>query len=110
MSTYSFFAIIHKDVDSEYGISFPDVPGCFSAGATREEAIIMAKEALQGHLEWMIEDGDAIPKGRILSQSLVGIEESGLVGIEKISVMISSGGQGSQGSSTSSSTLTSISL
>ncbi len=60
MTTY--IAIIHKDADSEYGVSFPDFPGCVSAGATLEEARAGAAEALSLHLKGMEEDGEAISK------------------------------------------------
>ena len=45
MTTY--FAFVHKDEDSAYGIVFPDVPGCFSAGDTFEQAVRNAAEALR---------------------------------------------------------------
>jgi len=54
-------AIIEKDANSDYGISFPDFPGCVSAGATAEEAIAMGGEALAGHIAIMAKDGDPIP-------------------------------------------------
>lgn len=46
-----YTAIIHKDDDSGYGVSFPDVPGCFSAGETLDEALHMGAEALALHFE-----------------------------------------------------------
>ena len=50
----SYPAILRKTPDSDWGVEFPDVPGCISAGKTREEALVAAQEALQGHLEcWM---------------------------------------------------------
>ena len=52
----SYIALIHKDADSEYGVSFPDLPGCISAGATLDEARAMAAEALAMHLEGLIAD------------------------------------------------------
>lgn len=55
-------AIIDKDPDSDYGISFPDFPGCVSAGSTPEEAIVMGSEALSGHIAIMVADGDTIPE------------------------------------------------
>ena len=57
-----FIALIHKDAGSEFGVSFPDLPGCVTAGATLDEARDMAAEALALHLEGMAEDGDAIPE------------------------------------------------
>jgi len=57
-----YIALIHKDADSDYGVSFPDFPGCISAGATLDEAREMAEEALQLHVEGMIADGEAVPE------------------------------------------------
>ena len=57
-----YIALIHKDVDSDFGVSFPDLPGCVTAGATLDEARAMASEALAFHLEGLVEDGEAIPE------------------------------------------------
>jgi predicted RNase H-like HicB family nuclease len=57
----SYIAIIHKDPDSEYGVSFPDFPGCISAGSDIDEALDMGREALTWHIQTMREDGDPIP-------------------------------------------------
>jgi predicted RNase H-like HicB family nuclease len=53
---------LHKDKDSDYGVSFPDFPGCITAGSTLEEARRMAVEALTLHIEGMREDGEEIPE------------------------------------------------
>ncbi|MBR0668545.1 ribbon-helix-helix protein, CopG family [Roseomonas hellenica] len=57
-----YIALIHKDAESDFGVSFPDLPGCVTAGATLDEARAMAAEALALHIEGMIEDGEAIPE------------------------------------------------
>ncbi len=57
-----YIALIHKDADSDYGVSFPDLPGVVSAGSTLDEARAMASEALALHIEGMAEDGEAIPE------------------------------------------------
>ena len=57
-----YIALIHKDRDSEFGVSFPDLPGCVTAGATLGEARDMAEEALALHLEGLEADGEAIPE------------------------------------------------
>lgn len=44
-----------------FGVVVPDIPGCFSAGDTLDEALSNAKEAIDFHLEGMVEDGDDIP-------------------------------------------------
>ncbi|EMG36598.1 hypothetical protein PCS_02610 [Desulfocurvibacter africanus PCS] len=59
MATY--IAVIHKESDSEYGVCFPDFPGCISAGVDLDEAATMAREALALHVAGMIEDGEALP-------------------------------------------------
>ena len=57
-----FIALIHKDPDSDYGVSFPDLPGCITAGSTLDEARAMAAEALSLHLEGLVADGEAVPE------------------------------------------------
>jgi predicted RNase H-like HicB family nuclease len=66
--TAGYIALVHKDKATSYGVSFPDVPGCISAGDTFEEAIENASQALAGHLAIMKADGDPIPRGRSLEQ------------------------------------------
>ena len=59
MATYT--ALLHKDKTSDFGVSFPDLPGCITAGRTLEEARRMAVEALALHAEGLLEDGDTVP-------------------------------------------------
>jgi predicted RNase H-like HicB family nuclease len=66
--TSGYIALVHKDKGTSYGVSFPDVPGCISAGDTFEEAIANASEALAGHLAIMEADGDVIPNARTLEE------------------------------------------
>lgn len=54
-------------------VEFPDLPGCFSHGATQEAALDMAREALGLHLYGMEEDGDPIPVPSRITD--VGVEE-----------------------------------
>src|ERR1039457_1922061 len=60
--TMEYIAYLHKDRKSDYGVSFPDFPGCVTAGKTLDEARRMAVEALSLHIEGMMEDGEAIPE------------------------------------------------
>ncbi len=57
----SFFAYIRKEPGSDYGVEFPDVPGCVTAGHTLDEAWAMAAEALAGHLAMLEVEGGQIP-------------------------------------------------
>ena len=57
-----FIALMRKDPESDFGVDFPDFPGCVTAGATLDEARRLAEEALRFHVEGLREDGDAIPE------------------------------------------------
>jgi predicted RNase H-like HicB family nuclease len=57
----TYIALLRKDPDSDFGVDFPDFPGCITAGSTLEETRHMAAEALEFHIEGMIEEGLAIP-------------------------------------------------
>jgi predicted RNase H-like HicB family nuclease len=77
----SYIALIHKDPHSEFGVSFPDFPGCISAGATLDEARTNAEEALAFHVEGMAEDGDAIPEPSSLEQIMADPENRDAVAV-----------------------------
>ena len=51
-----------------YGVVVPDLPGCFSAGDTLDEAMENAKEAIELWLEVAIDDGMAVPEPGALSE------------------------------------------
>jgi predicted RNase H-like HicB family nuclease len=57
----NFIAVIHKDPKSDFGVCFPDFPGCVSAASTIDEAKDMAQEALCLHIKGMLENGETIP-------------------------------------------------
>src|SRR5260370_9321114 len=57
-----YIAYLHKDSKSDFGVSFPDFPGCVTAGKSLEEARRKAPEALAFHIAGMLEDGEKIPK------------------------------------------------
>jgi predicted RNase H-like HicB family nuclease len=61
---------IHKDKKSDYGVIVPDLPGCYSAGTTVEEAISNAHEAIECHLEGLLKDGEPIPAIKPLDKHL----------------------------------------
>jgi predicted RNase H-like HicB family nuclease len=57
-----YIAYLHKDRKSDFGVSFPDFPGCITAGKTLEEAHRLAAEALSLHIAGMMEDKEVIPE------------------------------------------------
>lgn len=54
-------AIEQGDDEFAYGVIFPDLEGCFSAGDTYEEAISNAQEALELYIEPFKESGTKLP-------------------------------------------------
>jgi predicted RNase H-like HicB family nuclease len=53
--------VVHKDPESDYGVTVPDLPGCFSAGETLDEALEQALEAIECHLEGLLLDEEPVP-------------------------------------------------
>src|SRR3954453_21327981 len=69
-----YIGLIHKDAESDFGVSFPDLPGLVTAGTDLDEARAMAEEALALHLEGMAEDGDAVPEPSSLEEVMADAE------------------------------------
>lgn len=63
-----FPVVIHKDKDSDFGVTFPDLPGCFSAGDTIEEALANAQEAAECHIEGFLLDSEPVPVARTIEE------------------------------------------
>jgi predicted RNase H-like HicB family nuclease len=57
----NYIAVVHKEPVSDYGVSFPDFPGCITAGKSIDEAKDLAYEALLLHVEGQREDGEPLP-------------------------------------------------
>ena len=63
-----FIIAIEPGTDtSAWGVAVPDLPGCFSAGDTLDDAMANARQAIDQHVEIMIEDGAPIPISRSLA-------------------------------------------
>ena len=56
--------VIHKDPDSDYCVTVPDLPGCITTGDTLDDAQNQALEAIQCHIEGMLLDGEPIPEAK----------------------------------------------
>lgn len=57
-----YLALVHKENDSSYGISFPDFPGCITVVEALNNINQAARDALIFHLQGMAEDGRVIPE------------------------------------------------
>lgn len=58
----SYIGLMRKESGTDYGVNFPDFPGCITAGLTMDEAYRLAAEALAFHVEGMAEDGEPLPE------------------------------------------------
>ena len=65
--------------DHAFGVTAPDLPGCFSAGDTLDEAIDNAKEAIELWLETVIDDGGAVPQPKAIAEHQANPEFSGWI-------------------------------
>lgn len=65
------FLIVIEKAESNYAAYCPDLPGCIATGETREETEINMHEALQLHVDGMLEDGEPIPVGESLAEYMV---------------------------------------
>lgn len=71
-----YIGIVHKDPTTDFGVSFPDFPGCISAGETLAEAAALAREALLAHIGLMVEDGEPIPEPMTLEAAMADPDRS----------------------------------
>ena len=72
-------AIEPGDNRHAFGVAVPDLPGCFSAGDTLDEAIDNASEAIELWLETVIDDGGSVPVPRSIAEHQRNPEFSGWV-------------------------------
>ena len=70
----NYIAVVHKESKSDCGVSFPDFPGCITAGKNIDEAKDMAKEALSLHIQGMIEDGEQLPDPSKLEEIMADLD------------------------------------
>ena len=64
----TYIALLRKEKDSDFGVDFPDFPGCITVGTTLEEAHKRAAEALRFHIKGMMEDAEPIPEPSSLDE------------------------------------------
>lgn len=58
------YAVVIEKAPNNYAAYAPDVLGCISTGDTRDEMLAMMREALEFHIETMLEDGEPLPEPR----------------------------------------------
>lgn len=62
-----FSLAIHEE-DGHYGVTVPDLPGCFAAGDTFDEALSDARSAIDAHVELLLEEGLDFPMVRSMDE------------------------------------------
>lgn len=58
---YTYKIHLHKDPEGGYTVSVPALPGCITYGENVDEAIAMAKEAIELYIEELQERGETVP-------------------------------------------------
>lgn len=67
MKVHTYRILLNKEPEGGYTVSVPALPGCITYGENVDEALSMAKEAIEGYIITLKETGKAIPDD---SQSL----------------------------------------
>jgi predicted RNase H-like HicB family nuclease len=70
----AYIALVRKDPNSDYGVEFPDFPGCVTAAEDLEEAPRLAEEALRLHIEGLLEDEETLPQPSRLEEIMASAE------------------------------------
>lgn len=75
----NYIAIVHKEANTDFGVSFPDFTGCVTAGQSIDEAKDLAQEVLTLHIHGMLEDGDKLPPPSKLESIMTNEDYAGAV-------------------------------
>jgi predicted RNase H-like HicB family nuclease len=82
----NYIAVVHKEAGTDFGVSFPDFPGCITAGKNIDDAKDLAQEALLLHIQGMFEDGERMPDPSKLEEIMANEDYSNAVAYLVISV------------------------
>ena len=56
------YTVVIEQSDTGFGAFVPDLPGCIAAGDSRDEIVSLIKEAIEFHIEGLIEAGEKVPE------------------------------------------------
>jgi predicted RNase H-like HicB family nuclease len=73
MESVTYKVVIEPLPEGGYGVEVPALPGCLTWGRTYEQAVAMAKEAIEVYLESLIKHGSSIPVERAKARVTLGI-------------------------------------
>ena len=72
-----YAVVVHHEEGSAFGVTVPDLPGCFSAGDTFDEALENVVEAIEFHLEGLAEEGMDIPRAELIDAHMDNADYAG---------------------------------
>lgn len=72
-----FPVVLHTDDGVHFGVTVPDLPGCFSSGATLTAALDSARESIALHLEGLTQDGGSVPVPKTIAEHISNPDFSG---------------------------------
>jgi antitoxin HicB len=58
---YTYKIHLHKEIEGGFTVIVPALPGCITFGEDVDQAIVMAKEAIELYIEELKERGELIP-------------------------------------------------
>ncbi len=64
---------------SSIGVRVPDIPGCFSGGNDFNDAIESVREAIEAHIELLLEDGEPVPQATSIDNYLADAGYEGVI-------------------------------
>lgn len=73
------YLVLVEGGPQNYSAYSPDVPGCASAGDTVEEALANFREALEMHIEGIIEDNDPMPAANHVAADFIEVNTPSVV-------------------------------
>lgn len=56
------YTVILEKSEVGYGAFVPDLPGCIAAGESKDETLVLIREAVEFHIEGLVESGEVIPR------------------------------------------------
>ena len=74
---YRFLVVIEK-ANNNYSAYSPDLPGCVATGATHEDAEKNMYEAIEMHIQGLLEDALPVPESKSFAEYVVISENSSM--------------------------------
>jgi len=61
MRVLKYKTLLREEPEGGYTVIVPSLPGCITFGKDIDEALLMAREAIEGHIECLKDKGEEIP-------------------------------------------------